>query len=418
MASNTCCDQPAGLITPEVALDRMLSSLTVEPQPEWCALEQALSRTVAESVQASCDVPPAANSAMDGYAVAWSDLATQQAMPLAVSQRVAAGQGPQPLSAGTCARIFTGAEIPPGADTVIMQEAVTPLEDGQVLLPAQSEISQGQNIRAQGQDIRAGQTVVSAGTVLAPWHLGILASVGVAQVPVVRRLKVAVLCTGDELVLPGQPLAPGQIYNSNRFMLAGLIERMGHDAWVIDTVEDTLAATLDALDQAAQEADLIVTTGGVSVGEEDHVKPAIEQRGHLSVWKVAIKPGKPVAFGHIQAAGDTDAPYVPVLGLPGNPVSVFVGTLVYLAPLLAHCVGQAYQVQQGTARLVGGWQTRGRQEYLRVQGHWIDGDYWLTPCASQSSGVLSAVAEGNALAILPPHQQFAEGDWVHYIAYS
>lgn len=416
MASNHC-DLPAGLISPEMALDQMLASLTPDTRPEPCALAQALNRTLAESVQAACDVPPAANSAMDGYAVAWSDLASQQA-PLAISQRIAAGQGPQPLSVGTCARIFTGAEIPPGADTVIMQEAVTSLASGQVLLPSQSEVRQGQNIRAQGQDIHSGQTVVSAGTVLAPWHLGVLASVGVAQVPVVRRLKVAVLCTGDELVLPGQPLAPGQIYNSNRFMLAGLIERMGHEAWVIDTVEDTLSATLEALDLAAAEADLIVTTGGVSVGEEDHVKPAIEQRGELSVWKVAIKPGKPVAFGHIQSMTPAGSKSVPVLGLPGNPVSVFVGTQVYLAPILAHCVGQDYHARQGTARLAGQWQTRARQEYLRVQGHWADGDYWLTPCASQSSGVLSAVAEGNALAILPPHQQFDEGDRVHYLAYA
>lgn len=412
------CDLPAGLIMPETALDRMLASLTVDPCPEFCALDKALNRTLAESVQAACDVPPAANSAMDGYAVAWSDLAMAQASPFVVSQRIAAGQGPQPLSAGTCARIFTGAEIPPGADTVIMQEAVTELDAGQVLLPPQSDVSQGQNVRAQGQDILQGQTVVSAGTSLAPWHLGVLASVGVDRVPVVRRLKVAVLCTGDELVLPGNPLAPGQIYNSNRFMLAGLIERLGHEAWVIDTVEDTLEATLNALDLAATEADLIVTTGGVSVGDEDHVKPAIEQRGQLSVWKVAIKPGKPVAFGHVQTAADAEAHFVPVLGLPGNPVSVFVGTQVYLAPILAHCVGQSYQARQGTARLAGAWQTRARQEYLRVRGHWADGDYWLTPCASQSSGVLSAVAEGNALAILPPHQHFAEGDRVDYIAYA
>ena len=301
------------------ALERILA--TVDSQPDWemVALEAAPNRYCAEAINATLSVPPADNSAMDGYAVASEDVPGT----LVISQRVPAGQAPLPLVAGTTARIFTGAEMPAGADAVILQEDAVAGE-GQVTLPAAQP---GQHIRRRGSDIQPGDTLVEAGHRLTPQDIGLLASVGLDAVPVFRPLNVAVLTTGDELREPGSgDLDPGQIFNSNRFSLAAQIRALGMTVIDFGNLPDDPDQIGEALERAAAEADCIVTAGGVSVGEEDHVKSQIEQRGALDLWKLAIKPGKPLAFG--QVAG------TPIFGLPGNPVSASITFALVAKPWL------------------------------------------------------------------------------------
>ena len=327
-----------------------------------------------------------------------------------MTQQIGAGAVGAPLSTGTAARIFTGAPIPEGADTVVMQEVCTRTGET-VQVPA--DCKPGANIRPAGEDIGAGTTAIAAGTRLAPQHLGLAASIGVAQVRVYRRLKVAILSTGDELTMPGQPLQPGQIYNSNRVTLAGLLQSFGCEVVDIGIVRDTLPATLQALARGATEADLVLTSGGVSVGEEDHIKHAVRQLGELDLWKIAIRPGKPLAFGRV---GDT-----PFFGAPGNPVSLFVAFCLFVRPILLRMQGIAGDLAPRVFQVRAGFDSPKpdkRRNFLRARietGR--DGAPELATFPSRSSGVLSSVAWADGFVEIPEGSVIRRGDTVNFLPF-
>ena len=403
-----CCDQP-GLMSFEKALAQLLASVTATQETEPLSLTQALGRVLAEDQRAGLDVPPNDNSAMDGYAVRVADLQAANGKPMRVSQRIPAGVDPQPLQPGTVARIFTGATIPEGADAVVMQEHVQLEGDGVIISAA---TLQGDHIRRRGQDIAKGAVVVPAGVRLQPQHLGVLASIGIAEFACYKRLRVAVLSSGDELAQPGQVARPGQIYNSNRYSLIGLLQQLGLEWIDLGTVVDTLEATQVALAEAAQQADCIITSGGVSVGEEDHIKPAVEALGEISLWKLAIKPGKPLAFGRV--AG------VPFMGLPGNPVSAMLCFQVLARPVLLKMQGASAAIREGVQLPIQYQRSKPqlRREYIRVQRLETEQGVMLQPYANQSSGVLTSVAWADGYAIIPAGATVAPGDRVEFIAFT
>lgn len=408
-ASNKPCGKPGmmdscsppGLLSVDETIERLLASCPPPPPSETVPLAEALGRVLARELRSPVAVPAHDNSAMDGYAVRTGDLANRRQLP--VSQYIPAGMAPQPLAAGSAARIFTGAPIPAGADAVVMQEQCE-AADGQVLLP--ERVLPGQNIRRAGDDIRRGDLVLPAGLRLGPQALGLAASVGAAELEVRRRLRIALLATGNELAPPGQPLAPGQIYDSNGPMAAALLTRLGYDVIGPGRLPDDLQATRSALAQVAEQADAVITLGGVSVGEEDHVKPAVEALGALDLWRVAIKPGKPFAFGRI---GTT-----PFLGLPGNPVSVFITFLLLARPYLARLQGRTLGQPPEFALPAGFEHARPdsrRQEYLRARIR--NGSVEIH--SRQSSGVLSSTAWAEGLVRVEPGQVIRPGDRVPYI---
>ena len=387
------------------ALERILSDVEAKLDCETVALEAASGRYCATTINATLSVPPADNSAMDGYAVASHNVPGT----LAISQRVPAGHAPLPLEAGTAARIFTGAEIPAGADTVILQEDAEAGE-GQVSLPAAQP---GQHIRRQGNDIQPGDELVAAGQRLTPQDIGLLASVGLDAVPVFQPLSVAVLTTGDELREPGSgDLDPGQIFNSNRFTLAAQIRALGMTVIDCGNLPDDPDQIGEALERAAAEADCIVSAGGVSVGEEDHVKSQIEQRGALDLWKLAIKPGKPLAFGHVAGT--------PIFGLPGNPVSAFITFALVAKPwLIKRQGGRLVPTLRFPVRAAFSITRPGtREEFLRVCLAGSGEALRATLTGSQSSGVMTSLSEADGVAVIAPGTTVAEGDWVEVMLLS
>jgi molybdopterin molybdotransferase len=394
----------------EQALARLLGQAKPVDGTEVLSTADCLGRVLAEPVFSSADLPYWDHSAMDGYALRADDLSRHHGR-LPVTQRIAAGHCGHPLQAGTAARIFTGAPLPEGADTVVAQE-VCELDGDAVLVT--TEIEPGANVRRRGEELRAGSEVLAAGTRLGPQHLGLAAGVGAERLRVYRRLKVAIFSTGDELVMPGTPLGPGQIYNSNRFLYLALLERLGCEAIDLGIVEDDLNATVSALDGAAKRADLVLASGGVSVGDEDHIRPAIEQLGSLDLWRVAMRPGKPLAFGHI---GDT-----PFIGSPGNPVSLFVTFCLFARPFIQRMQGTTNVKPPTPIQARAAFEVRRpmhRRDYQRAQLEVdADGSTSVQVFASTSSAALSSLTWANGLAIIPQGQTVARGDRIEFIPFN
>ena len=405
IVSEDGCAAPS-LIPVAEAVSRILDTAQAVQQSESVTVEDALGRVLAEDVKSAINVPGYDNSAMDGYAVHSAEC-IQPGVSLAVSQRIAAGQTGEPLTTGTAARIFTGAPIPEGADAVVMQELCQ--QQGKSVA-INTAVKAGANIRRAGEDIQQGSTVLKAGTRMRPQEQGLIASVGRAQVTVTRKLKVATFFTGDELVEPGRSLGRGQIYNSNRYTLKGLLQSANCEVIDFGIVPDTLEATLEVLQRAAADADLVLTSGGVSVGEEDYVRIALEQLGELSMWRINMKPGKPVAFGKVNSAL--------FMGLPGNPVSVFVTFLVFARPLILKMQGaDSYLANELTVRSGFHWQGIKRQEYLRVRIRNDEKGSYAEMFPHQGSGVLSSASWADGLVIIEPGKTIAIGDELKYLPF-
>ena len=389
----------------------LLAAATPLSTVEQVPTAEALGRVLAVDQISSLDVPPLDNSSMDGYALRCADVPAVGAR-LVVAQRIPAGSVGHTLAPGTAARIFTGAPIPHGADAVVMQELCSLDGDGVLIdhLPRP-----GEWIRRAGEDIARGAVVLTAGQRLGPQMLGLAASVGCATLPVFRRLRVALFSTGDELVMPGEPLPPGAIYNSNRYVLRGLLEALGCQVCDLGIVPDSLEATRAALRAAAGSNDLIITSGGVSVGEEDHVKPAVQAEGQLDLWLVAMKPGKPVAFGRVNdPAGGNGADFI---GLPGNPVSSFVTFLMLVRPFILRRMG-VEDCLPHSIRLPAGFdwpRPDRRREFLRARVGEA-GQVELFP--NQGPGVLSSTVWAAGLVDNPAGHAIAQGEPVSFIPYS
>lgn len=407
--------EPKPLLSVAEALDFLLSSARQITETNILPTLEANGRILAVAQTSQLDVPPVDNTSMDGYAVRAADCTSGEAV-LRVSQRIPAGHVGQALESGCAARIFTGAMIPEGADAVVMQEVCVASKDASGdLVTVKHAPQSGEWIRRAGEDIKSGSTILSAGQRLRAQELGLAASVGLAQLPVVRKLRVAVFFTGDELAMPGDALKPGAIYNSNKFTLRGLLENLGCDIADYGIVPDTLAATRDTLRRAAAENDLIITSGGVSVGEEDHIKPAVEAEGHINMWQIAVKPGKPLAFGEVNRTGKSDTAYF--LGLPGNPVSSFVTFLLFVRPFILRLQGVADVAPKAYAMRADFDLPKGdrRNEFLRAK---INVDGGLDLFANQSSGVLTSTVWGDGLIDNPPGKTIAKGDIVRFISFS
>ena len=399
-------------------LDDALADLLAQAQPlaetETVATFDADGRVLAQNCTSALHVPPQDNSSMDGYAVRCADV-REVAVTLPVSQRIAAGSAGEPLAPGTAARIFTGAPVPAGADAVLMQEdceAIATAEGG-VAVRINAVPQPGQWIRRAGEDIARGTVVLAAGTRLSPAELGLAASIGLHQLQVARRPRVALFSTGDELVMPGdvppEQMSPGAIYNSNRFFLRAMLLRLGCEVTDFGIVPDRRDATIAALREASAAHDLILTSGGVSVGEEDHIKPAVESLGRLDLWQIAMKPGKPFAYGTVGQAH--------FMGLPGNPVSSFVTFGLLVRPFVLRLQGvQDVAPKKIAASARFAWpKADKRREFLRVRQHPEGG---LELFSNQSSGVLTSAAWGHGVVDNPAGQTIAVGDAVQYIAFS
>ena len=387
------------------ALAAMLSGARAVAEVEELATLEATGRVLARAQRSTMNVPPMDNSAMDGYAVRLADVKAAGTR-LRIAQRIAAGSVGQPLEPGTAARIFTGAPVPAGADAVVMQEYCSQEKD---LVSMKKIPEPGEWIRLAGSDIQAGSEILAAGIRLRPQDIGLAASVGISTLPVCRKARIGLFFTGDELVMPGEPLAPGRIYNSNRFTLRGLAQVYGCEVRDYGIVPDRLDATREALRRAAAENDVIVTSGGVSVGEEDHVRPAVEAEGSLLMWKIAMKPGRPLAFGRVGNAA--------FIGLPGNPVSSFVTFLVFVRPFLLKTQGVADPAPRVLeARADFDWpRPDPRREFLRVKWNSAGG---LDLYPTQDSAVLASTAWADGLADNPPEHAIRKGDMVRFLPFS
>lgn len=403
--SRNCDSLKQKLLNVDDAIHQLLAAAQPVKQTETVPLPQALGRVLAGDVRSAVNVPPHDNSAMDGYAMHAADI-TNKGISLPVSQRIPAGQTGVSLQPGTAARIFTGAPVPDGADAVVMQEYCEET-DANVVINTRPEA--GDNIRRSGEDIKQDTVILHGGTLLRPQELGLAASAGIAELKVYRKLRVALFATGDELVDPGQPLKAGQIYNSNRYTLAGILQLLGCEVIDLGHVADTLEDTRTALQDAAEKADLIISSGGVSVGEEDYVKTAVEQLGSLNMWRVAMKPGKPVACGKV---ANTD-----FIGLPGNPVSVFVTCYLFARPFIKKMQGMTAILPEPVALAADFDISKPgrRREFARAR-RTSDGSVALYP--HQGSGVLSSAAWASGLVELPEGVVINKGDAVNYYSFN
>ncbi len=386
------------------SVSEALASILQQAKPlaelQTINIESALGKTLAEDMTSPIDLPPFANSAMDGFALRYEDLQGEPPFQLAISQTIAAGYSAPPHKAGTAARLFTGAMIPKGANTVVIQED-TEVLDGFVII--KESPTKGQHIRKQGEELNQGSVLLPKGQPLTPAAIALLASAGIEQVRVHKPLTIAILTSGDELVLPGNPLSPGQIYNSNRFLIGELLKQWQCIPLFFDNINDDLNSLVNAL-KAASEYDMIISTGGVSVGAADLLKQAVCEVGELQQWKVAMKPGKPLAFGRIQTT--------PYFGLPGNPVSAFVTAYLFVKPFIHSMRGESLAQQRRPAKALFNETSNERQQYLRVQ---IDDQGQAHKFQHQGSGVLSSLNWANALAEIPPHTKVSHGDEINVI---
>jgi len=398
------------MLTYEQALEKLLAAAQPVEEVRHVPLLAAAGRVLAVVQQSGVSVPPLDNSAMDGYAVRTADVTTA-GICLSVSQRIPAGTVGVPLQPGSAARIFTGAPIPAGADAVVMQERCEHGEGGVVINQVPKS---GENIRRAGEDIAAGAEILPAGVKLRPQEIALAAAAGLPELPVYRRVRVGMFFTGDELVQPGEPLPPGAIYNSNRFALRTLLEGMGCEVRDLGAIGDTLDATRDALRRAAADNDLVITSGGVSVGEEDHVKPAVEAEGSLDLWKIAIKPGKPLAFGTVRKA-DGNAWFI---GLPGNPVAAFVTCLMMVRPFVMRLQGIA-QVAPRILNLpsASAWNKPdgARLEFLRGRINEVGA---IELYGNQGSAVATSLCWSDGLILNPPGNCIAAGDTVRFVSFA
>ena len=404
------------MLTAQQALDHLLSNAQPVSEHEIVPMQSALGRILAEDVKSLVDVPPLDNTSMDGYAVRTADTQTPGSI-LKIAQRIPAGSIGTALEPGTAARIFTGAPVPPGADAVVMQEDCATPEGSTDQVQVNVVPTSMQWIRRTGEDLKAGKTALIAGTLLRPQELGVAASAGLTHLSVKRKVKVAAFFTGDELSLPGEPLKPGGIYNSNRDTLLACIKALGCEATDLGIVPDNLSATREALRKASKDHDLIITSGGVSVGEEDHIKPAVTAEGRLDLWQIAIKPGKPLAFGAVRKSNTPEDGEAWFMGLPGNPVSSFVTFLLFVRPFILKLQGREEgHVQSYPMRADFDWlKADRRNEFLRVK---INAQGGLDLFPNQSSGVLTSASWGDGLVDCPPGQAIKVGDLVKYIPFN
>jgi molybdopterin molybdotransferase len=404
------------LLSLDDALPQLLAQAHILSATQLVSTFDADGRVLAQDVTAALQVPPQDNSSMDGYAVRAIDCA-QIGSVLHVTQRIPAGTHGKQLNAGEAARIFTGAPIPPGADAVVMQEDCEALDNQQIKVHKAVPLAQW--IRRSGEDVTRGATVLTQGTRLTPTELGLAASIGLAQLQVSARPRVALFSTGDELVMPGdvapEAMPDGAIYNSNRFFLRAMLQRLGCEVTDLGIVPDKREATIAALRNAAQHHDLILTSGGVSVGEEDHIKPAVESLGILNLWQLAIKPGKPFAYGKVNRDAQGNACHF--MGLPGNPVSSFVTFLLLVRPFVLALQGVTKtDIARTELTAHFDWpRADKRREFLRVKRN-AQGGLDLFP--NQSSGVLTSAVWGDGVVDNPAGQTIAKGDTVHFISFA
>jgi molybdopterin molybdotransferase len=388
------------------AKSKLLSSARPVTETEFIDLADAYGRVLAEGIISPMTLPPFSNAAMDGYAFRWNDFAGI-GTKLQVSQRIAAGEVAKPLTLGSAARIFTGAQVPDGADTVVMQEDCQ--ADGDFVVVNQIPVA-GQHVRLKGSDLTAGKLLLAAGSFFSAAAMGLLASVGISKVKVFRRLKVAIFFTGSELVMPGEPLPSGHIYNSNRYVMRGFFQELGVEVIDLGIVRDDSQATRDALRQAAAVADLIVTSGGMSEGDEDHVTTAVKAEGHIDIWKIAAKPGKPFAFGSVKTARGETA----FIGLPGNPVSVWSGLLTLVSPFLRRYQGLInIESVPITLRADFSYTVKGnRMEFVRVRHNGHGG---LDIYPTQDSAIISSAVWADGIAMIPAGTEVKPGDLLQFL---
>jgi molybdopterin molybdotransferase len=385
---------------------KLLSSALPVAETETIDLANAYGRVLSEDLVSPMTVPPFSNAAMDGYALRWNDL-TAIGTRLPVSQRVAAGEVAKSMVPGSAARIFTGAQVPDGADTVVMQEDCQ--ADGDFVIIKQIPEA-GQHVRLKGSDLTTGKTLLATGSFFSAAAMGLIASVGISRVKVYRRLKVAIFFTGSELVMPGTPLPPGHIYNSNRYVMRGFLQGLGVDLIDLGNVQDDRQATRDALLHAATEADLIITSGGMSEGDEDHVTASVKAEGHIDVWKIAAKPGKPLAFGSIRTKNKETA----FIGLPGNPVSVWSCLLTLASPFLRKCQGlTSFEPVPLTLRSDFNYTVKGnRMEFVRVRRN-NNGGLDIYP--TQDSAIISSAVWADGIAMIQAGTTVKPGDLLPFL---
>lgn len=409
------CDSPVfnqSLLSADEALEFLLEASAASEKKESVSLDNSLGRILASDIHSTINVPGFDNSAMDGYAIALNDnQLLQKNLSFDIVDRIPAGSTGNELNKGCAARIFTGAPIPKGANTVIMQEECEVSEDGTQITIARA-IKLNENIRPTGNDIVEDDVILSSGKQIQPQDISLASSVGVGELIVYKKIKVGVFFTGDELVEPGTPLSSGKIYNSNRYALVALLGQVGCEVINLGNIEDKFSATCDALEALESQCDLIMTTGGVSVGEEDHVKPAVESLGELNLWKIRMKPGKPLAYGKVKQT--------PFIGLPGNPVSSFVTFCIFSLPFIKKMQGNN-NYQSKIIKVKANFEckrAKPRREYARARIDYSESTPVATLYPKQGSDVMSSIVWADGLVEIPENKTFESGELLNYYSLS